>query len=67
MGMTRYVAFVLTPMGQIIETVNLKCASDEDAQEQAQQWVNGHAVELWEGAKARRVAVLRPKTSNSGT
>jgi hypothetical protein len=51
MGMTRYVAFVLTPQGQIIETVDLKCASDEDAQEQAQQWVNGHAVELWDGAK----------------
>jgi hypothetical protein len=59
----RYVAFVLTPRGQIFKTVDLNCASDEDAKGKAQQLVDGHAVELWEGSIARRVALFHPKTS----
>ena len=58
--MMRYVAFVLTRQGQIIKAVDLNCPNDEDAKGQAQQLVDGHAVELWEGTTARRVALLPP-------
>ena len=37
--------------------------NDEDALRHAEQLVDGHAIELWQGA--RRIATLRPR-SNEG-
>jgi hypothetical protein len=48
---TEYRAYILGPDGQIQSRVDLICESDEDARKKAKQLVDGHDVELWQGAR----------------
>ena len=52
-----YRAFKLDKRGKIVETPYvMECEDDTDALIWAQQYVDGRAVEIWEGA--RRVALI---------
>lgn len=58
-----YYAYVIGDDGHIANRVDVVCDNDEDALRHAEQLVDGHAIELWQGA--RRIATLRPR-SNQG-
>ena len=49
--MQEYRAYLVDPEGHIVGRTDLVCADDATAKEQAQQLVDGHDVELWQGAK----------------
>jgi hypothetical protein len=57
--MKEYRVFLLTFEGNVIQTIALFCATEEDAKLRAQQLVESHPVELWEGP--RRIARFEPK------
>ena len=44
-----YRAFIIGRDGHVVYRVDLLCS--KDARQRAKQLVNGHAVELWEGAR----------------
>ena len=46
--MGEYQAYVLGEDGHIKQRIDLVCADDDAAKEQARQLVNGHDVELWQ-------------------
>ena len=46
--MLEYSAYIVGPDGHITQRVDLLCADEADACEQATQLVNGHTVELWQ-------------------
>jgi hypothetical protein len=52
-------AYMIGPDGRITQRIDLYCEDEDDARQRAQQLVDGHAVELWEGK--RRIAVFEPK------
>ena len=54
--MPEYRAYLIGPDGHIVERVELVCADDEAAKEQAKALVDGYDVELWQ--EARRIAVI---------
>jgi hypothetical protein len=57
--MQEYRIFLIEKNGHIAEAATiLKCPDDQAAVEQAQQYLNGRAVEVWRGA--RRVIHLDP-------
>jgi len=56
---TDFRAFVIGPDGHVIDRIDLVCDSEDDARERAAQLVDGHAIELWEGA--RRIARFEPQ------
>lgn len=58
-----YYAYAIGDDGHVVSRIDLLCDSDEDALRNAEQLVDGHAIELWQGA--RRIAALRPR-SNEG-
>jgi hypothetical protein len=53
-----YEAYMLGPDGHITARLDLHCADEEAAKENARQLVNGHAVELWQ--RDRRLATFIP-------
>ena len=53
-----YRAYVIGPDGRIKRAHELYCKSDDDAVTAARQYVDGHAVEVWD--KGRKVALLPP-------
>jgi hypothetical protein len=56
----RYRAYVLNKDNSINLAIDLYCSDDEAARERAQQLVDGHDIELWQGA--RKVARLSHET-----
>jgi hypothetical protein len=63
--MQEYRAYVIAPDGRIKQRVDLACADDGEAKETAKQLVDGHDVELWQGA--RLVAVFRYRERSLST
>ncbi|MGY3239998.1 hypothetical protein ACVMAJ_006888 [Bradyrhizobium sp. USDA 4448] len=60
--MKTYGAFILTFEGQILQSVDLVCATEENARTLAERLVETNAVELWDGP--RRIARFEPKGTN---
>lgn len=46
-----YRAYIMGADGHILNRIDLLCADDDDATEQAKQLVDGHDVELWQFAR----------------
>ena len=57
--MQEYRAYLLGPDGHIQQRIDLLCADDDAAKEQARQLVNGHDVELWQ--LGRQIATFTSK------
>jgi len=60
-----YYAYAIGPDGHIVSRVVVLGDDDEDAIRLAEQLVDGHDIELWQGS--RKIAVLqrkRPLTTN---
>ena len=57
--MQLYRAFQLDQNGHIFGKIDLICADDEDAKQQAEQLLYGYDTEVWH--LDRMVALLRPK------
>jgi hypothetical protein len=55
--MAEYRAYILAPDGQITGAVDLKCPNDEAAK----QLVDGHDVELWQGARKIQTFKHKPE------
>jgi len=55
--MHNYRAYVLGRTGQTMRRVDLDCNDDEAAKERASALVDGHDIELWDGA--RKVAEFK--------
>jgi len=53
-----YRAYAIGPDGHIVGRMDLFCSNDDDAKERAKKLVDGHAVELWDGA--RKIASFEP-------
>ncbi len=51
-----YRAYLIDKAGHVIKPLEIMATNDLEAVEQAKQYVDGHAVELWE--KARKVIFL---------
>jgi hypothetical protein len=47
----QYRAFIIGPDGHVQSRVDLLCKNETVAREQAKQLVDGHDVELWQGAR----------------
>jgi hypothetical protein len=45
-----YKAYEIGPDDRIVLRVDLLCENDDEAKERARQMVEGHAIELWQGA-----------------
>lgn len=60
--MKTYRAYILTFEGNVIQSVDLVCASEENARGLAERLVEVNPVELWDGP--RRIARFEPKESN---
>ncbi len=52
--MQDYRAYIIGPDGHIKRRVDLICKDESAAQEQAKQLVDGHDVELWQGATGQK-------------
>jgi hypothetical protein len=55
--MPEYRAYLIGPDGHIVKRIELVCADDETAKEQAKALVDGHDVELWQ--EARRITEFK--------
>ena len=55
--MQEYRAYLVGPDDHIVKCVELVCADDEAAKEQAKALVDGYDVELWQ--EARKIAEFR--------
>jgi hypothetical protein len=55
--MNEYCAYIIGPDGHILRRVDLFCADDDAAKDQAKQLVDGHDVELWQ--LGRRIAEFK--------
>jgi hypothetical protein len=55
--MPEYRAYVVGSDGHFIAVVELECADDGEALQQARQLVDGHDIELWQ--RDRRITVLK--------
>jgi hypothetical protein len=58
--MANYRVYVVGSDGHFIDVVALECGDDAEATKRAAQLVDGHDVELWQGA--RKVVTLPRKT-----
>ena len=56
--MREYQAYVLGEDGHIKQRIDLVCADDDAAREQAASLADGHAMELWQSD--RRIATFEP-------
>jgi|EndMetStandDraft_8_1072994.scaffolds.fasta_scaffold1581075_1 hypothetical protein len=59
MTITGYYAYAIGPDGHIVDRVVVLGDDDEDAIRFAEQLVDGHDIELWQGS--RKVTVLQRK------
>jgi hypothetical protein len=55
-----YRAYVIGLDGHVAMRIDLSCQSDGDARERTRELVDGHAVELWDGA--RMIQRFEPRT-----
>ena len=55
--MHAYRAYLIGLDGHIVSRVDLLCPDDKSAKDKAKQLVDGHDVELWDGAK--KIAVFK--------
>ena len=55
-----YRAYVIGTDGHIAMRFDLSCQSEDDARERTSELVDGHAVELWDGA--RMIQRFDPRT-----
>jgi hypothetical protein len=46
--MPLYRVYILNDAGHFASRIDLECASEQDAVKEAQQYVDGHDVELWD-------------------
>jgi hypothetical protein len=60
--MAEYRAYVIVEDGHIQQRIDLNCADDEMAKEQAKSLVDSHPIELWKSA--RKVATFEPDLGN---
>jgi hypothetical protein len=58
--MPDYCAYIIGSDGEFQESVQLECADDNVAIMKANQFVDGHHVELWQ--RTRKIATFEPKT-----
>jgi hypothetical protein len=49
--MLHYRAYIVGEDGHFQNAIDLMCAEDAEAIERARQLVDGHGVELWQGAR----------------
>ena len=63
--MPEYRAYIIGSNGLILRRIDLLCENDEAAQKRAGQFVNGHDVELWQGAS--KMAVLAHKAERASS
>jgi hypothetical protein len=49
--MAEYRAYIIGTDGHFVRAVELLCPDDDIAKEYAQQLVDGHDVELWQGER----------------
>ena len=56
-AMHAYRAYLIGHDGHIVSRVDLLCQDDQSAKDKAKQLVDGHDVELWDGAK--KIAVFK--------
>lgn len=61
--MPRYLAFVMTLDGTVIDRIPFDCADDETAIERAKVLAPSYPVELWESETPRRIGRFDPKNS----
>lgn len=47
----RYHAFLIDADGRVVRSKSLPASDDQDALQQAEAFVDGHAVELWDGLR----------------
>ena len=59
--MAEYRAYILAPDGRIMRPVDLECDDDDAAIKTAQQLVDGHDVELWQGSRKIETFRYRPE------
>jgi hypothetical protein len=57
--MRDYRAYIIGPAGHIVDRFELYCSDDEEAKERAEQYVDGHDVELWH--RDRKIAEFKSK------
>jgi hypothetical protein len=57
--MPEYRVYIVGSDGHFFNSVELECADDDAAMEQAEQLVDGHDVELWQ--RDRKVATFEHK------
>jgi hypothetical protein len=58
-----YRAYILWPNGKIRKAIEIIYDDDEAAKANAKQLVDGHDVELWQGARKRETFKHKPKLS----
>jgi hypothetical protein len=61
--MAEYRAYVIGADGHFYSAVRFECPGDEEARKEAEKLVDGHDVELWQGA--RKVAAFQHKHEKS--
>ena len=49
--MTRYQVYVLDDVDHIRQAIDLVCTDDDEARLRATNYVDGHAVELWQSTR----------------
>jgi hypothetical protein len=57
--MPGYYVYIMGEDGHVKGRRSIMCKDDETAKEQARQFVDGHAIELWQ--EARRIATFAPE------
>ena len=57
--MAGYYVYIIGVDGHIQKRINVLSNSDEEAKTVAEQYVDGHAVELWQ--QKRKIAEFKPK------
>lgn len=62
--MPLYRAYHLDRTRHVIDRVDLSCADDQDAKEQAAQLVDEYDVELWQDS--RKIALFRARDQDAG-
>lgn len=60
-----YRAYVMGADGHILNRIDLFCANDDQAKEQAEALVDGHDIELWQLGNYRRNAGARESSRHS--
>lgn len=62
--MQHYRAYIIGDDGHIEGAIDLHCENEQAAKERAEQLVDDHAIELWQGA--RQIAVFESPSSCEG-